>query len=213
MTPTRILVFLTMFFPASLWSQTGNSFSITLDGIIDQDEWADAKTYSLEKGGQVKVMADSNNIYVAVSSGDFGWSHVYLNHGATIYVLHASAALGASVYVLQDDKTWKATQSFKYELRNKGMTEEDKNARLSYFQKNGWVGTVTWLHANNHEFVISRTLFKGKPIRIAAMRAADAQSPHFWPATLKDQTLQEKLVRGDTPEVLTFDPATWGSIQ
>ena len=85
----------------SLYNQSQKPFDITLDGRVDSLEWKKATSYPLQHSGEVKIMSDQNYIYVAVKGGSRGWSHVYAKRGATVRVLHASAALGTAVYEAQ----------------------------------------------------------------------------------------------------------------
>ena len=197
----------------ALSAQQPAQLAITLDGNIDKEEWKNAATYKMQQDGEVRIMTDSLFVYVAVAGKGNGWSHVYTKHGATVEVLHASAALGASRYIAGANNMWKATQSFTWELRDTGMTENAVKSRLAYLHKNGWVATINLMHPTDQEYVISRSLFDSPSMRIAVARAVDSNSPHRWPGTLQDGTVVKELVFGTTVEILSFKPEQWAEIQ
>lgn len=195
----------------STYGQSNKPFAITLDGRVDSLEWKKAKSYSIQHGVEVKIMSDQNYIYVATRGKTRGWSHVYAKRVATVRVLHASAALGMAVYEAQKN-SWKAVQSFEWELRDTSVSEGAFKNRAEYLKNNGWVATLTTMNANEQEFIISRALFDSTGMRIAVVRASDPKSPHYWPTTLMDGTLAERLIYGEPPENLLFDFKTWATL-
>lgn len=195
----------------SLYNQSQKPFDITLDGRVDSLEWKKAKSYPLQHGGEIKIMSDQRYIYIGIRGETKGWSHVYSKRGTTVKVLHASAALGTAVYEVQK-KSWEATQSFQWELRDTSLSEGVLNNRLEYLKKNGWVATLTTMNAKEQEFIISRALFDSTGMRIAIVRGSVAKSLHYWPATLKDGTLTEQLVYGQPPDSVMFDFTTWSTL-
>jgi hypothetical protein len=47
---------------------------------------------------------------------------------------------------------------------------------------------------------------------VAIIYTADAKNPQFFPATLKDDTIKEDLIYGNTPKDLKFDRNGWAKI-
>ena len=71
---------------------------IILDGQLAVDEWADALQEPLSGGGELLLMAHGQNLFLGVRGPGFGLAHVAMASPDTIWVLHASAALGSIVY-------------------------------------------------------------------------------------------------------------------
>ena len=89
-------------------SQNAKVDDISLDGVINKKEWANAREYPLSKeypsskGGKLLILRRDNVLYLGIQGGSPGWSHVYLHRNDSVSVLHASAALGDQLYVNKD---------------------------------------------------------------------------------------------------------------
>ena len=92
------------------------------------------------------------------------------------------------------------------------MSTKAVNDRMNYLKTNGWVATIAGMDPTTQEFVIARALFDPEGMQMAVARMTDSKTPHFWPRTLNDDTLKERLVYGSTPNDLRFDYTVWGRI-
>jgi hypothetical protein len=186
---------------------------IHLDGIISDGEWAGAKQYELTGGGRLMIKKESNSLYVAMVADNKGWAHVYLSDGDTVRILHASAALGEALYVKKNN-LWRNVQSFKWELRDRVYNEDLAKKQQDHFRQFGWV-------ANNNntgnglvfEFKIDLLRAHNDVSSFACLVAGASLDIHHFPATLNDNTVLQKLVQGNTPDSLQFNPAIWEKIR
>jgi hypothetical protein len=209
-----ILIFL-----AALWMTDPTTITvprgsdITIDGKLSAGEWDDALKQELKGGGELRIKHDGTYLYLGLRGLKDGWSHVYLTDGQTIYVLHASAALGSVAY-RQSGDAWQTEQKFNWELRDRTMSEQAVAARAAYLEKNGWVASIHKMGAPAEiEFKIARRMFGGKEPMIAALYADTPTAPLYWPATLKDDCLKDKLIMGNPSGEMKFDRATWARLK
>jgi formylglycine-generating enzyme required for sulfatase activity len=184
--------------------------TVTTDGKIDDNEWLLAASFDLKGGGKVFFRYDGEYLYVGVRGNGNGWSHLYLGGDDRILVLHASAALGKTTYRLDKDQKWQPSNPFSWDMRDRTVTPETLKKMDDYLLKNFWV-------ANNNNMGNENEIeFKVKPqtgaVRVAVVYASDAKNPEFFPETLRDDTLKEDLIRGNTPSDLKFEPAQWANI-
>jgi hypothetical protein len=190
------------------------SGSVTIDGKIEGSEWKDSSEFDLTGGGKVYLKHDGEYLFVGVRGVKKGWSHLYLNQGETtdVAVMHASAALGMTVYTAGKNNLWQPSNPFAWDLRERTINTETQKKMADYLAKNFWV-------ANNNnmtdspeiEFQVKPRDFT-KPLYVAVVYAADAKNPQYFPAWLKDDTIKEQLVYGNTPNDLNFDRELWAKI-
>lgn len=209
MKPSFLLIAALVFLPKAAHPQTGSAVGkINLDGHIQAQEWKNAQTHSLQRGGTVSIQQDSEFVYIGIKALRSGWTHVYVARGNSVFVLHASAALGTAEYAY-DGSHWKLKQQFIWELRDEGLTKEETRRRIEFLKKRDWVGTVNGMHETDQEIILRRSAFDGP---IAVLHASDAASPHFWPAGLSDGTLHRDLIYGTAPDSLSFDISHWSDL-
>lgn len=105
-----------------------------IDGRIGPEEWQDASVFALANGGSVYLKHDGQLVYIGVRGVKAGWSHVYLSDGVStdVSVIHASAALGKSVYRLNQDKLWQPANDFQWELRDTAISAETRKKMDDY---------------------------------------------------------------------------------
>ena len=60
---------------------------------------------------------------------------------------------------------------------------------------------------------MSFRILRARGIRIAGVYASDAEHPHFAPPAVDDDTLAQKLLFGETPAKLQFEPDDWMKIE
>jgi hypothetical protein len=188
--------------------------AITLDGKLEDEEWKNAVTHELVGGGQVLLQHDGRHLFVGIKGVKEGWSHLYLTNGQDVFVLHASAALGATTYSRQSDGTWQPTQPFKWELRDRSLSQQANAAREDYLQKHGWVATVARMRqATDPEFKVAARLWGGGKFRLAVIFISAPEAPQYWPKTLADDSLKRELLAGNTPAGLKFNSEVWASAE
>jgi hypothetical protein len=192
------------------------SSAVTIDGNLTPDEWKDATRAELTSDGSVFYKADTDAVYLGLRGDTTGWATVYLtaDAGKTVYVLHASAALGTAIFRQTGDR-WSLTQSFEWAARHTDDNTAAKTARQAFYQQHGWIANVSDGGGNRErEYKISRSFFTGGSLQLAVVYAAETRPltlQHF-PATLADATLNLPLIRGETPADLAFDIVHWQPI-
>ena len=193
--------------------QVPETNSVVIDGNLAEDEWQNALKKELVGGGELFLQHDGNFLYVGVHGTSHGWCHVYVTVGDTIFVHHASAALGTMTYLLKGER-WQPQQTFAWELRERTLTPQVEAARAAYLKSKGWL-------ANNMntgtpgiiEFKIACRFLKGELVRLAVAFASDAASPQYWPQTLADDCLKHELIFGSAPGDLKFNRESWAKLQ
>lgn len=182
---------------------------IKLDGVIDANEWKDAKRGELKGGGTLYYQQQGTVLYVAVKGIAKGWSHVYLAHNDTVSVMHASAALGAVNYLPQNGQ-WNTTEKFNWLLRDRVYNPATEQKLNDHFNQYGWAANnVNIGDGMSVEFKIDLSRFAGQRLAFAALFASDAANPHFFPGQLNDQSLARDLVYGSPPAQLEFKISNW----
>lgn len=184
----------------------------TIDGKIEETEWKNAKSFDLTGGGKVFFKYDGQFLFVGVRGVAKGWSHLYLNQGEKISIMHASAALGMTSYSQNENELWQPANPFSWDLRDRTITAETTKKMADYLARNYWV-------ANNNNMTNSSEIeFQLKPQNtnepffLAIVYASDAKNPQYFPAGLKDDTIKETLVYGNTPNDLKFNCNQWAKI-
>ena len=189
--------------------------AVTIDGKIDETEWKDALGFDLTGGGRVFFKTDGTHLFVGVRGTQKGWSHLYLTTGentGSVSVMHASAALGMTVYAPDKNNLWQPANPFAWDLRDRTVTAETGKKMADYLAKNFWTANNNNMSTSNEiEFQV-RPRDGNKTLYVAIVYAADAKNPQFFPATLKDDTIKEQLVYGNTPNDLKFDREQWAKI-
>jgi hypothetical protein len=152
-----------------------------------------------------------DNVYVAIKAKSEGWCHIYLPLNTGVLVIHASSGLGSSLYTSGDGKVWKQSNKFAWAMRDPSVSEEANNKRKEFLKENGWVAS-TWNmgNKNEYEFIINKQLHIAN--KLAIVHAADAGSPRYWPASLRDASIKREVVWGDNALDVIFDMAQWGEL-
>lgn len=193
--------------------QVPKADAIMIDGKLGEEEWKAALKQDLIGGGELRLQHDGNFLFVGVHGTSHGWCHVYVAAGDTIFVHHASAALGTTTY-LQKGESWQPQQKFAWELRDRSFTPQAEAARAVYLKSKGWL-------ANNMnmgtpgiiEFKIARKFLKGEIVRLAVVFASDPAAPQYWPETLTDDCRKRELVFGSSPADLKFNRESWANLE
>ncbi|MEQ1762039.1 MAG: alpha/beta fold hydrolase [Pyrinomonadaceae bacterium] len=180
-----------------------------IDGKIDAQEWADASRHELANGVTLFLKTDGSHVYVGMRGQKQGWSHVYLNEGGSdVSVVHASAALGRIIYKQDDGKLWQPMNEFAWQVRERVV---NANVMDAYLAKNGWVASNN--NMGNADEVEYKLAVKSSEARIAAVFMSPGVSPAFFPATLDDDSLKQKLLEGNAIRDVKFDVAQWARLR
>lgn len=187
--------------------------NIRIDGVINDNEWKDAKQYDLSGGGRLMMIKNNNELYVALAGTKQAWAHVYLSHGDTVRVLHASAALGEARYVKQNN-LWRTIQTFKWELRGKQYSDELIKQQQDHYRQFGWVSNNNNMgNGMTFEFKLDLSRTDNNPAPFSCVIAEVPLSLHHFPVSLNDNTVLQRLVQGYTPDSLQFNPSSWEKIK
>ncbi len=184
-----------------------------IDGKLGEGEWKSALKQELAGGGELHLQHDGEFLYIGVRGTSHGWGHLYVIDADTVFVHHASAALGTATY-LQKGELWLPQQKFAWELRERSLTPQVEAARAAYLKSHDWL-------ANNMnmgtpgvlEFKISRRFLQGESVSLALAFASDPAAPQYWPKTLADDCLKKDLIFGSAPVDLKFNLASWAKVQ
>lgn len=195
--------------------QVPKGSSITLDGKLSAGEWTDALRLNLTNGGELLLKSDGAHLLVAMKGAPKqGWGHLYLTDGKDIHVLHASAALGSAIYRQEQGNVWQPATQFKWELRDRSLSEQAVAARAAYLETNGWVATTNGMgEPGQVEFKVAGKFKQGQEMAIAVAYISDPKAMQYWPQSLKDDCLKAELASGFTPAALKFDQGTWAKLR
>lgn len=185
--------------------------TITIDGKIDDAEWKGASAFPAKNGGTVFFAYDGNYLFVGVRGPEQGWSHLYVSEGDEVLVYHASAALGMTSYRPDKAAKWQSSNPFLWELRERVINPELQKKMNDYLAKNFWVANNN--NTGNRNEIEFKIKPRGdKPVRVGVVFAVGETGRYFFPETLRDDTLKEELVRGNTPPDLKFEPGGWAAV-
>jgi hypothetical protein len=138
---------------------------------------------------------------------------VYVTDNDTIFVHHASAALGTATY-WQNGESWQPQQKFVWALRDKNFTPQAKAERAAYLKIKGWLANnMNMGTPGTLEFKIARRFLKKKSVRFALVFASNPASPQYWPETLADDCRKRELVFGSSPADLKFNLESWAKLE
>jgi hypothetical protein len=221
MSTSLALLFL-LFVPLQLNCQEAEKKSIrvfeggpaTIDGKIEEAEWKDSSDFEMANGGKVFLKHDGEFMYVGVRGVKAGWSHFYLRGGTNdVSVIHASAALGQSLYRLDQNRLWQPANEFQWELRDRTVTVETQKKMDDYLSKNRWVSSNNNMgNPGEIEFKVKTPTAANEPFYIALVYATNGVKNQYFPATLADDTLKQQLLSGNTPNDLKFTFDQWARI-
>lgn len=189
--------------------------ALTLDGTIQIDEWRGALEHSLAGHGQVFFMRREGLLSVGVRGPAFGLAHLAVASEDTVRVLHASAALGAVVYV-EKARAWEKVQDPAWEMRDPSLSPLAIQNRQAYLDEHGWVGTTGRMGADNEvEFLLRPQTFGEGPLQLAVVFfPVDPQgTPLKWPDATDDDVDLVPLLTGPMPESLHLAPEKWGRLE
>lgn len=186
--------------------------SIRIDGIMGQSEWQGAEEWLFKDGYKLLIKRDKETLYGVITSENKYWAHLYISDNSLIKVMHVSAALGTVDYK-RKNKIWLTTDTFNYQIRDKVYNSNTEAAMLIYYAAYGWVANNNNLGSGKTiEFKVNIKEWKG-PLYFACVMANYNMKLHGFPAKLNDNTKLSRLVQGNSPDSLRFEPGTWKRIK
>lgn len=187
---------------------------IETDGRISEGEWSDAQSFGLHGGGNVSIKSDSAYYYFMVRGLKEGWSHLYISYNDTVYIFHASAALGTAAYVMNNEGNWEPEKPFTWNLRDTSTSRQAELLRNEFLLKEHWLANTNRRGAHNIlEYKLSRLKFPPGKFMSAVVFADNEGSIYCWPEKLSDNTILKDLIWGTTPGKLKFDFSKWAELR
>lgn len=189
----------------------------TLDGKLDESEWADANRIPLTPDGEMLVKADDEFVYIGLRSARPALGSIAVCRDEQIFVLHASAALGTAVYEKRGADGWTMKTGFTWALRETGTDEAMQAKRAVHLKRRGWVASTVDMGAPGQmEFQIARSWLGSSPalVNVSFYHPYDGAEPRVavWPPGANDATRNEALLGGEPPPTLRVETSTWGRI-
>jgi hypothetical protein len=182
-----------------------------IDGTIDRDEWAGAQRHALNGGGELLILQQANDLYVAVRGGTRGFPSLCLGDKDQVEVLHASAALGTAVYT-RHDRSWTRSAAFDWKVRDRAAPAEQLAAeRESFFAEHQWLANASSAESPDREFRIRLTPTR-RQLGVAFLDTATKRAA-YWPADAADGCVDSELLRGEAPKLLKFNPWRWHELK
>ncbi|MBL8517803.1 MAG: hypothetical protein JNM76_12640 [Betaproteobacteria bacterium] len=195
---------LAIIFPASAAAQAARP---VIDGSIDREEWKGAQRHALIGGGELLILRQADELFVAVRGGARGLASLCIGNKDQVEVLHASAALGTAVYS-RHDRSWLRGTAFDWKVRDRAALADQLAAeRESYFAEHQWIANASSTESPDREFHI-RLNSNRRQLGVAFFDTATKGASH-WPADAADSCVDSELLRGEAPKLLKFNPWRW----
>ena len=192
--------------------------TVTIDGRLDDAEWAGSAREKSSGGLEVRLQHDGTSLFIGVTSPGSGFVSVCLASGDAIRILHASAALGAVNYQRSDAGDFVPAEiNFAYGMRNTALDAQATSERRAYFAKHGWVASTARMGGGHVQEV--QVALKSMPadtrLAISYYLTSGEGSVMFWPDSMSvtDGCDDLQLVRGYVPTRLRFDPSRWVTLK
>jgi hypothetical protein len=185
----------------------------TIDGLIDPKEWSGARREHLigNGGGELLLLRADADLYVAVTGAGPGYPSLCVGDAERVEVMHASAALGSVSYARTNDR-WRRGKPFEWRVRDAAGAASTLLAdRESFFAEYRWLSTASRAGAPAREFRI--TLDTERTRLGVVFLSTDTMKHAYWPASMNDGCRNLDLLRGDAPDTLPLDPASWHRIE
>lgn len=181
-----------------------------VDGVVEPAEWAGARREPLKGGGDVWLVRDGSDLFVAVLGPARGLASLCVGGPEHVEVLHASAALGAVTY-RRSPSGWLRGQPFTWLLRDEGSGASPSAAdRRLFLGSNRWISTSSRSGAAAREFRIA--LDSDRRFLGAVFLSTESLKATYWPPSMADDCRDLDLLRGEAPPTAHFDPERWWAI-
>ena len=184
---------------------------ITVDGLLSPDEWHDAARFPADNLGHVLLKHDDRYLYLGIRATRPGFPSVCVDHGDTVRVLHASAALGALRYTRAGDR-WTKQNEWNFAMRSPDTTAQARAQRDEYLRQNGWVASTVRMGSGAEKEMVIPLAFLGTPARlsVAYYLTDDDNAPlGLWPASVGDACAEKRLAQGFASLQELFDGRGW----
>jgi hypothetical protein len=189
--------------------------AITLDGTLGAEEWEGGARFAMTGGGEVRLRARGSELLLGVRGAGPGFPHVALSAGDSVWILHASAALGTITYARDDGNRWRPVRGPVWEMRDTTLSDAAGDAREAYLGEHGWVASTARMgREGDAEFVIHLDRFGGGDVRLGVASLVLPRRPVAprWPDAVPDDMNKGELLGGDTPDSLSFRPSGWARL-
>ena len=194
------------------------SRAVVIDGTLDEAEWRGSAVVKRPEG-EMLLRHDGKYLYIGVRTTRRGFPSVCLMRGNTVRVMHASFALSDVVYA-KKDAAWKLGAPFEWDPTTLGGDRDPQRAR--FLAERGWLGSTVPMGNPRHaemqialdqldprDLRISVAVFmedEGRGEQIASWSRAGARA-------VRDGCANDRLVRGDAPEKLSFRKNAWTRVR
>lgn len=169
-------------------------------------QWTGARRYILSGGETLCLRRRADTLFLDLLTDAPGWAHVYLATPDSVWVLHASAALGQQLYVRRPPG-WLRRSAFRWELR--ATDPAGPAAVRDYFRHYGWSATVRAPGAAGPRAFRLRLPAYRRGSRLSVVYATAAGAASVFPRRLTDDTCRPALLRGGPPDTLRFQLMSW----
>ena len=185
----------------------GTQVNPSIDGRIDEQEWAGAKRAKLSGGGEVLILPRDEFVYVAVRGPRPGLASLCVSKGKSVRILHASAAVGEATFERWGD-VWMKRQGFEWTLRDSPRTGgPSEKAKIDALAKAGWLANASAAGSPEREFQIAATDIES--LGVTFLSIDEPMTVSYWPATMSDDCRTVKIPQGYLPDTARFDPSSW----
>lgn len=200
---------------SSILIPKGNSVSI--DGVMEKNEWTDAKEMDFKGGGFTLFKCDESYLYLCIQGDKLGISSVAINTDNKIYILHASTSIITAIYE-KDKDTWKQLEEFHSERYALIKKEKDaKKFKDKFLSEFLWFANTLKIEGKpdfnlkyTYEYKISLDLLKNGLSKISIVffqRTAKEQYARL-PIDLNDESIGPLARSVDVP-ILNFNLEKW----
>jgi len=183
-----------------------------IDGVLNPGEWDQAELVHFEDGSELFLLQSGEYFYLAVRAlpAEMIAGNVFINEGDLISILHTSAALGTAVYE-REGSTWRKIQDFEWCCRTRMDSEEARENREVFFDKEGWLGINSFLGNENELEYKIRLTGSEDFLAVNLLRVDNPAQKQVWPIDLVDGPAQPN--EGGFPEVMELFPETWQNLE
>lgn len=174
-----------------------------VDGVMRDGEWAGARRLALDGGGEAWLMERDGATWVALRSERRAVGSLCMSDGSTIWILHASAALGTATYE-REGNGWRIGRRFEWKVRE-GASEQEKR---DYLAANGWLANADRESTDPREYEIRLPAGVNR-LAIGLLHLDEPMSVSYWPESVGDDCRSVAIGQGFLPATVTFEPETW----
>jgi len=172
----------------------------TIDGVLEADEWADARVIPVDDDLSLLWIHTDGSFYLGVRHSRLGAVNLLVAQGDEVRVLHSSAALGSAFYYRQDD-TWMMEHGFDWCCR----VPSDEAGRAALFASEGWTATIGGAGvAGEIEFQVE---IEPGDVSVAVTWVGSATEVVVWPSGLPVE--EQETLYGTRTGPEAFHPDTW----